>query len=85
MFLLLVGVFFPENPARTMFLLTLAGWAAALLMARLMRSTIIRGESTPFVMELPPYRVPTLRSVVTHCAHGCISKRPGPCLLSCPS
>ena len=51
----------------TMFLLTLAGWAAALLMARLMRSTIIRGESTPFVMELPPYRVPTLRSVVTHC------------------
>lgn len=50
-----------------MFLLTLAGWAAALLMARLMRSTIIRGESTPFVMELPPYRVPTLRSVVTHC------------------
>ena len=66
-FLLLVGVFFPENPARTMFLLTLAGWAAALLMARLMRSTIIRGESTPFVMELPPYRVPTLRSVVTHC------------------
>ena len=57
-FLLLVGVFFPENPARTMFLLTLAGWAAALL---------IRGESTPFVMELPPYRVPTLRSVVTHC------------------
>ena len=66
-FLLLVGVFFPENPARTMFLLTLAGWAAALLMARLMRSTIIRGESTPIVMELPPYRVPTLRSVVTHC------------------
>ncbi len=66
-FLLLVGVFFPENPARTMFLLTLAGWAAALLMARILRSTIIRGESTPFVMELPPYRTPTLRSVLTHC------------------
>lgn len=43
-FLLLVGVFF-ENPARTMFLLTLAGWAAALHGAPL-RSTIIRGEST---------------------------------------
>lgn len=66
-FLLLVGVFFPENPARSMFLLTLAGWAAALIMARIMRSTIIRGESTPFVMELPPYRIPTLRSVITHC------------------
>ena len=59
--------FLPGNPARTMFLLTLAGWAAALLMARILRSTIIRGESTPFVMELPPYRTPTLRSVLTHC------------------
>ncbi len=66
-FLLLVGVFFPENPASTMFFLTLAGWAAALLMSLLLRSTIIRGESTPFVMELPPYRTPTLRSVLTHC------------------
>lgn len=66
-FLLLVGVFFPENPARAMFLLTLSGWVAALFMARLLRSTIIRGASTPFVMELPPYRIPTLRSIVTHC------------------
>lgn len=66
-FLLLAGVFFPGNEARTMFLLTLAGWAFALIVARLLRSTIIRGEATPFVMELPPYRMPTLRSVCMHC------------------
>lgn len=66
-FLLLVGVFFPDNEAQTMFLLTLAGWFFALIVARLLRSTIIRGEATPFVMELPPYRMPTLRSVCMHC------------------
>ncbi len=66
-FMLLVGVFFPENPGATMFSLTLAGWISALLVARLLRSTIVRGEATPFVMELPPYRMPTLRSVCTHC------------------
>lgn len=42
-----------------MFGLTLTGWVVALLTARLLRSTIIRGPSTPFVMELPPYRLPT--------------------------
>jgi ferrous iron transport protein B len=66
-FLLLVGVFFPDHPARTMFLLTLAGWASALLFARLLRTTIIRGQATPFVMELPLYRIPTLNSVLIHC------------------
>lgn len=66
-FLLIVGVFFPENEALTMFLLTLAGWGAALLIARALRSTVIKGESTPFVMELPPYRLPTLRSLLIHC------------------
>ena len=66
-FLLVAGVFFPGNEAVTLFLLTLAGWAAALLTARLLRSTVIRGESTPFVMELPAYRLPTLRSLLIHC------------------
>lgn len=49
-----------------MFLLTLAGWIIALLVARLLRSTIIRGAATPFVMELPPYRLPTLRGLLIH-------------------
>ncbi len=65
-FLLFVGIFFAENQARVMFLLTLTGWVVALLVARLLRSTVIRGEATPFVMELPPYRLPTSRGVLIH-------------------
>jgi ferrous iron transport protein B len=66
-FLLLSGVFFAGNEANIMMAMILAGWVFALVIARLLRSTIIRGESTPFVLELPPYRMPTLRSVITHC------------------
>lgn len=65
-FLLLVTIFFEDNKALVMFLLTLAGWAAALLVSRLLRSTLIKGEATPFVMELPPYRLPTLSGVLIH-------------------
>ncbi|MBQ3059684.1 MAG: ferrous iron transport protein B [Desulfovibrio sp.] len=66
-FLLLAGVFFPDNEATVMMLMLLAGWSFALLVAWLLRSTIIRGKSTPFVMELPPYRLPTLVSLLVHC------------------
>lgn len=65
-FILIVGVFFAEKQALVLFLLTVAGWVMALLVARLLRSTVIKGPSTPFVMELPPYRLPTLRGLVIH-------------------
>jgi len=65
-FLLIAGAFFPGSAAAVLFWLTISGWAAALLTARLLRSTIIRGEATPFVMELPPYRLPTLRGLLIH-------------------
>jgi ferrous iron transport protein B len=65
-FILLLGIFFPQNSAQILFLITLFGWAMALLVAKFLRSTIIRGPNTPFVMELPPYRVPTLRGVLIH-------------------
>lgn len=66
-FLLFVSVFFPaERQSTILFGLTLAGWAAALLVALLLRHTVLRGEATPFVLELPPYRLPTLRGVLIH-------------------
>ncbi len=65
-FLLLVAAFFSEHKAQVMFSITLFAWIMALLVSKLVRSTIIRGEPTPFVMELPPYRMPTLRGVVIH-------------------
>ena len=49
-----------------MFSLTLAGWAVAMLTARALRSSVIRGPATPFVMELPPYRFPTARGLLIH-------------------
>lgn len=66
-FLLLAGAFFPENAATVMFCIMLAGWIFALCVAKFLRSSIVRGEATPFVMELPPYRLPTLFSVLFHC------------------
>jgi ferrous iron transport protein B len=65
-FLLLVGAFFQRNQALVMFLITVGAWAATLLVSRLLRWTVIKGASTPFVMELPPYRLPTLRGVMIH-------------------
>lgn len=65
-FALLVAAFFEENQAQVMLLITMISWMGALLVARLLRSTIIKGESTPFIMELPPYRLPTLRGLVIH-------------------
>lgn len=66
-FLLLAGAFFPENAPMVMFLVMLSGWVAALVVARLLRSSIVKGQATPFVMELPPYRMPTLFSLLLHC------------------
>jgi ferrous iron transport protein B len=63
---LLVAAFFAENQALVMLMLTLVSWTGALLVARLLRSTVIKGEATPFVMELPPYRLPTLKGLLIH-------------------
>lgn len=66
-FLLLAGAFFPDNAPTVMFFIMITGWVMALLVARLLRSSIVKGEATPFVMELPPYRMPTLMSLLLHC------------------
>lgn len=65
-FLLLAGAFFPQSGADVLFWITLVGWGAALVVARLLRSTLIKGAPTPFVMELPPYRLPTLKGLCIH-------------------
>jgi len=63
---LLIGAFFAENKALYMFLFTILSWVVALLAAKLLRTTVLRGASTPFVMELPPYRFPTVRGLLIH-------------------
>ncbi|WP_028318314.1 ferrous iron transport protein B [Desulfobulbus elongatus] len=63
---LLIGAFFSAHQARYMFLSTLAAWLIALCVAKLLRLTLLKGASTPFVMELPPYRFPTLKGLFIH-------------------
>ncbi|MGB3211545.1 MAG: ferrous iron transport protein B [Desulforhopalus sp.] len=63
---LLIGAFFSEDKAIYMFLFTMLAWVVALFAAKFLRSTVLRGAPTPFVMELPPYRFPTLRGLLIH-------------------
>ena len=63
---LIIAAFFPAHQARYMFLATLVSWSVALMAAKFLRMTLLRGESTPFVMELPPYRVPTGKGLLIH-------------------
>jgi ferrous iron transport protein B len=65
-FVLLVAAFFASRKALVMFLITIGSWVGALLVAKFLRLTVIRGEATPFVMELPPYRLPTFRGLLIH-------------------
>lgn len=65
-YLLLSGALFPDRAALVLFVLYLSGILIAVLSARLLKSTYFKGEDVPFVMELPPYRLPTAQSVVRH-------------------
>ncbi len=65
-FAMLIAAFFSKYQAKMFFLLTLLSWVFALLAAKFLRSTVLRGPKTPFVMELPPYRLPTFRGLIIH-------------------
>ena len=65
-FALLVAAFFAHKEALMMFGITLTAWAGALFVAKLLRITVIKGKATPFVMELPPYRMPTFKGLAIH-------------------
>lgn len=63
---LLAAAFFPKTAGTMVMLIYAIGVTLALLSALLFKKTVLRGDPTPFVMELPPYRVPTLRGVLWH-------------------
>ena len=65
-FALLIAAFFSKNEAIMMLIITLIAWLGALLVAKLLRLTVIKGKSAPFVMELPPYRFPTFKGLAIH-------------------
>ena len=64
---LIIPAFFPQVwHAPMLWIIYMTGIVLAVLSAKVLRSTIFRGESIPFVMELPPYRMPTFRGVLIH-------------------
>jgi len=64
---LIIPAFFPQAwHAPVLWTIYVIGILLAIMSAKLLRATLFRGESTPFVMELPPYRVPTFRGVFIH-------------------
>lgn len=65
-FAMLTAAFFSANRTRVMFFLTILSWGFALLSAKFLRATFLKGPKTPFVMELPPYRVPTFQGLLIH-------------------
>jgi ferrous iron transport protein B len=65
-YVLLSGAFFPEYAANMVMLMYAIGVVLALVSAFALKKTVLRGDATPFVMELPPYRAPTLSGVIWH-------------------
>lgn len=63
---MLAAAFFPEHSALVFWGVWAGGWLIAFLTALVFRKTLFRGEAAPFVMELPPYRMPTFRGAMTH-------------------
>ncbi|CCG09071.1 Fe(2+) transporter permease subunit FeoB [Pararhodospirillum photometricum] len=62
-FVLFAAVFFPENGQNIVFALYLSGLGFAIATGLLLKATLLPGEPTRFVMELPPYHLPTARGI----------------------
>ncbi len=65
-YILILGAFFPEHAGSMLFAIYLIGIAMAIIMAIVFKKTLFKGDDIPFVMELPPYRIPTLKSTIRH-------------------
>lgn len=65
-YILLVSAFFPSNQGLILLSVYLIGILLAILTALLLKKTLFVKQEEPFVMELPPYRMPTVRNTVIH-------------------
>lgn len=65
-YILFAGAFFGIHAGNVIFSIYLLGIATAIILGKVFKKTILSGEDMPFVMELPPYRWPTVRSVLIH-------------------
>ena len=65
-YLVLVAAFFPHIASLVLLSIYAVGILLAVLMARLFSRFLVKGADTPFVMELPPYRMPTGKTIIRH-------------------
>lgn len=65
-YIIIIGAFFPHNSALILLSMYLIGIVFSVFMAKIFSRFVIKGESSPFVMELPPYRMPSMKSVGRH-------------------
>ena len=65
-YIVLISAFFKDYPAILLTSLYLLGILMAIIMAKILNHTLFRRKETPFVMELPPYRMPVLRNTLLH-------------------
>ena len=69
-YMLIIPAFFPEKwHGPMLWLIYLIGIILSIFVIKALRLTVFKGETTPFVMELPPYRMPTGKSVCIHMWH----------------
>jgi ferrous iron transport protein B len=65
-YVLFISAFFPKNPGLLLAAIYFTGILLAFLTAQLLNKTIFRNKETPFVLELPPYRMPTFKNIMVH-------------------
>ncbi|MCG6972861.1 MAG: ferrous iron transport protein B [Desulfobacterales bacterium] len=65
-YIILAGAFFGAKAGTVIFCIYLLGIVLSIITGRLFRSTLLRGADAPFVMELPPYRIPMIKSLMIH-------------------
>ena len=66
-YVLIIPAFFPQVwHGPMLWIIYVIGILLAIVSAKVLRSTLFKGESAPFVMELPPYRMPTIKGVLIH-------------------
>jgi len=65
-YVLFITAFFPKNPGLVLSAIYFSGILIAFLTAQLLNRTIFKNKETPFVLELPPYRLPTVKNIIIH-------------------
>ncbi|MCD6180595.1 MAG: ferrous iron transport protein B [Bacteroidales bacterium] len=65
-YILIIGAFFPDRASTVLFSIYTFGILVAIIVAIIFKKTIFKANESPFVMELPPYRIPTFRNTVKH-------------------